>query len=140
MAYNVRCKDEKYKISKGDKTMLDKIEGRYWVRKQMMDFIETAEGMIKKYGWQNMTIAPYNHAEPIMKVVAWLKDYDRCTAGSKETLVLIANGMADVLNAWEKHEADKTIKVRLLTGKHKGEERMISPEDLEMFEGLVEVL
>lgn len=120
--------------------MLKKIEGRYWVREQMMDFIKTADEMIEKYGWQNMTIAPYQHAEPIMKVMGWLKDYDLCTSGSKETLVLIANGMVNVLNAWEKHEADKTVKVRLLTGKHKGEERMVSPEFVEMMEGLVEVL
>lgn len=120
--------------------MLNKIEGRYWIRKQMMEFIETAEGMIEKYGWQNMTLAPYGHAVPIMKMVGELKDYDLCTDSSKEYLVQLANGMANILNAWEKHEADKTIKVRILTGKHKGEERMVSSEYVELMEGLVEVL
>lgn len=120
--------------------MLKKIESRYFVGEQMAELIKTAEGMIERYGWQDMTLTPYGHAEPIMKVMGWLKDFDICTSGTKETLILIANGMADVLNAWEKHDAAKTIRVRLLTGKHKGEERMMSPEGVEMMEGYIEIL
>jgi hypothetical protein len=121
---------------------LKEIKRRHGVGEALKEQVAQAEEMIERYGWQNMTVAPYGHAEPLMKVIGWVKDYDQYTSGSKETIILIWNGLAQVLNAWEESEKQKTVPVRLLRGKHKGERRMMSPEFAELFaeDGAVEII
>lgn len=122
--------------------MLNKITGRYGVGAQVASFVEEAERMIGEYGWQDRTVSPYMHAEPLVKYIGWLKEYDRCTRGSKEHLVLLANGLADVMNAWEEHEKAATVKCRLLRGEHVGETRMYEPwmADMLVEDGAVEII
>lgn len=108
--------------------MLNEIKGSYGISAQMKAFAKEAERMVKEYGWQDMTVAPYgSYADPVTKYIGWFKDYDNCTRGTKEHLVLLANGLARVMNAWEEHRKAATVKCRLLRGKHKGEERMYEP-------------
>lgn len=122
--------------------MLNKITGNYGIGSQVASFVEEADRMIETYGWQDRTVAPYMHAEPLMKYIGWLKDYDKCTSGSKAHLVILANGLADVLNAWEDHEKAATVKCRLLRGKHAGETRMCEPWMADMLaeDGAVEII
>lgn len=108
----------------------------------LLDEVKKAEALIERYGWQKMTISPYGYAEPLMKYIRWMKAYGDCTPGSKEDLIALWNGMADILNAWEQSEKERTVSVRLLSGKHKGEERMYSPWMAELLveEGSVELI
>lgn len=108
----------------------------------LLDEVKKAEALIERYGWQGMTIAPYGHAEPLMKYIGWMKDYGNCTTGSKEHLIAIWNGLAGILNAWEQSELEKTVRCLILSGKHKGEERMYSPWMAELLveEGSVELI
>jgi hypothetical protein len=112
--------------------MLQKIAKRYGVAEMLEAQVAEAEQMIERYGWQKMTIAPYGHAEPLMRYIEWMKDYRNCTDGSKDTLIAVWNGMADVLNAWEQSAKERTVRVTILSGRHEGEERMLSPWMAEM--------
>lgn len=112
--------------------MLQRIDKRYGVAEILEAQVAEAERMIERYGWQKMTISPYGYAEPLMRYIGWMKDYRNCTDGSKDTLIAVWNGMADILNAWEQSEKERTVRVVILTGKHKGEERMYSPWMAEM--------
>ena len=90
-------------------------------------FVKEAEGMIRKYNWEERIVHPYpNCPLKVTKIISDLKDYDRCTSGSKDYLILLANGLADIMNAWEEHELAPKIKVRSLkSGKiHEVEEWM----------------
>lgn len=112
--------------------MLQKIEKRYGAAEMLEAQVAEAEQMIERYGWHKMTIAPYGNAVPLMQCIGWMHDYRYCTTGSKEVLIDVWNGMADVLNAWEQSEKERTVRVEILSGNHKGEEIMISPQFVEM--------
>lgn len=122
--------------------MLHEIKRYYGVAEELANLVKEAESMIKEYGWQDMTVAPWGHAEPLMKYIGWLNDYTQCTQGTKEMLIQLWNGLAKILNAWKKHEAEKTIRCLILSGKHKGEIRMIEPWMAEMLaeDGAVTIL
>ncbi|WP_298535710.1 hypothetical protein [uncultured Methanobrevibacter sp.] len=83
--------------------MLQKIKGNYNVRQQVKAFIKEADRMVNAYGWQNRVTYPYSYPMKITGIIEELKDYDSYTAGSKAHLISLANGLADILNAWEEH-------------------------------------
>lgn len=113
--------------------MLNKIERRADVD----EFIKIAENMITKYGWQEKTVHPYSFSMKVTKIIDDLKDYDRCTKGSKEYLISLANGLAPILNSWEEYENAEKITVRV---KKSGKIAQILAEDLDAFSDLVEVV
>lgn len=122
--------------------MLEKITNRYAAGEQLAEQVKEAEALIEKYGWQDLKISPWGFAEPITKYIGWLKDYSACSSGTKDMLISLWNGMADILNAWEEHEKAATVRCRLLRGDHKGEERMYEPRIAELLQedGAVEIL
>ena len=125
-----------------EEEMLQKIARRYGAAEMLEAQVAEAEQMIERYGWQKMTIAPYGHAEPLMQYIGWMHDYRNCTEGSKGVLIALWNGLADVLNAWEQSVKERTVRVVILSGNHKGEERMLSPWMAEMLleEGTVRLV
>ena len=106
--------------------MLKEIKG-YFAGEQVKEFVKEAERMIEEYGWHDRTVRPYNFNMPVTKIINDLKDYDICTEGSKEYLVTLANGLAEIMNSWENQHKEATIKAVILTGKHKGETRLFTP-------------
>lgn len=97
--------------------MLNKIEGRYNWYAQVEAFVLEAEKMVEAYGWEDEIVHPYaNCPIKVTKIIADLKDFDRCTNGSQEYLIQLANGLADILNKWEEHELQPKVKVRSLKG------------------------
>ena len=100
-------------------------------------FVRNAENMIVKYGWQERTVMPYSSPIKVTKIIADLKDFDRCTSGSKEYLIALANGLAPIINAWEEYEQAEKITVRI---KKSGKITRINADDLDMFDGLVDVI
>ena len=94
--------------------MLKEIKG-YFLGEQVEEFVKEAERMIELYGWQDMITHPYpNCPVKVTKIIADLKDYDRCTRGSKEYLVMLANGLGKIMNKWEEYEQQPKIMVRIL--------------------------
>lgn len=76
-------------------------------------FISEAEDMIERYGWQERTVTPYSTPEKVTKIVNELRDYDGCTYGSKLYLLALANGLAEIMEAWERHELEEKITIRV---------------------------
>lgn len=107
--------------------MIKKLRTRPLFSDEIEAFIKEAEDMIGKYHWEERIVHPYpNCPLKVTKIISDLKDYDNCTSGSKDYLVLLANGLADIMNKWEEHELAPKIKVRSLkSGKiHEVEEWM----------------
>lgn len=119
--------------------MLKKIEGRYWWNSQMEQFIEEADKMVEKYDWKERTVSPYGWAMKVTRVIDELRDFTNCTEGSREYLVALANGLADIMNKWEEHEQEPKVRVRVVGS---GKEFDMCADMVESFveEGLVEVV
>ena len=95
--------------------MLKKITDNYFKREQVFAYIAEMERMVNKYGWHDMIVHPYpNCPLKVTKILSDLRDYDNCTKGSKEYLVTLANGLADILNKWEEYENQPLVSVRVL--------------------------
>lgn len=106
-------------------------------RQEFMEWLEEAEKNIVKYGWQNKKIYPYSYPIPVYKLINDCKDYDNCTSGSKEYLMALANGFKEILEAWIENESKPKVTVRVIkTGKI----MRINVTDLDIFEGLVEIV
>lgn len=88
--------------------------GRYQIATsgEVRAFIKEASGMVEKYGWQDRTVMPYSYPEKVTKIINELRDYDRCTHGSKLYLIALANGLAEIMEAWERHELEPKMTVR----------------------------
>lgn len=82
--------------------------------KEVEAFVRDAEDMVNRYGWEEREVHPYSFPVKIKKILNDLRDYDRCTSGSQEYLISLANGLADIMNKWEEHEKAPKIKVRSL--------------------------
>ena len=105
---------------------------------ELAAWVKTAEEKIKRYGFEDKVTYPYpNCPVTASKIIADCKDYDRCTEGSREYLLMLANGFADILDAWCEYADAPKIKVRVLSS---GKVIEIAKEDLEMFSGLVEAI
>ena len=106
-------------------------------RTQLMAFVDRAESLVAKYGWQDRLVHPYSYGVKVSKVLSDLGDYDRCTPGSKSYLISLARGFSDVIDAWEENEKKPHVSVRIIKS---GKVMRILEEDLDCFEGLVEVV
>ena len=100
-------------------------------------FIDTAENMIEKYGWQKKVVYPYSFPVKVTKIISDLKDFDSCTRGSQEYLISLANGLAPIMNEWEEREQEEKIDCRI---KKSGKIIRLSPDMVIIFGDLVEVL
>lgn len=91
-------------------------------RTSLMAFVTEAEQIILKYGWQKKETRPYPNC-PITaeKIVADCKDYDICTRGSREYLIMLAEGFRKILEAWVRYEEEPLIRVRITEGDHAGD-------------------
>ena len=104
---------------------------------EIMMFVNSASEMIRKYGWENENVHPHGYPMNVCSVVRQICDWGECTRGSKEYLVLLANGLAKILNAWEEYELAERIQVR---SKANGKVLTILKRDLDMFRDVVELV
>ena len=95
--------------------MLKQIKNESTKRSDLIAFVKEAERMIAVYGWEDLNVYPYSYPVKLTKVIADLKDYDRCTSGSKAYLILLANVLAPILNAWEEHANDPKVSIKILS-------------------------
>ncbi len=89
--------------------------GRYLIAsaREVEAFISEAEGMIERYGWLERTVTPYSVPEKVTKIVNELRHYDGCTHSSKLYLIALANGLAEIMEAWERHELEEKTTIRV---------------------------
>ena len=83
--------------------MLQRIKGNN-KSEQIKGYVKTAREMVSRYGWEDREITPWGYTEKITKVINDIADYDKCTQSSKGILVQLANGLAEVMNYWERRE------------------------------------
>lgn len=102
--------------------MLKKLECYIITSDSVKEFVKEAERMVREYGWEDRNVHPYGFPMKVTKIISDLKDYDKCTRGSKEYLVDMANGLADIINKWEEQRAN-CIWVRLTNGKKRQMDR-----------------
>lgn len=77
-------------------------------------FLAEAERMITEYGWQDMSVHPYGYPVKVTKILKDFRDFDICTKGTKEYLILLVNGLAEIMNAWEDYEMEPKVKILVL--------------------------
>ena len=103
-----------------------------------MAFVDEAEKMIARYGWEERTVMPWAHINlKVVQIVKDCKDYDNCTSGSKDYLISLVNGLVPIMNSWEEYEHKPKAKVRIIKS---GKITYICEDDLDMFDGLIEVI
>lgn len=74
--------------------------------------------MVERYGWQGRTIMPWPGVKmTVSQITAQMRDFRKCTKGSKLYLIDLANGLVDIMNAWEGQELAPKMDIRL---KHNG--------------------
>jgi hypothetical protein len=114
-----------------------RLGNRYTQREDVLTFAREAEEMVERYGWQERETHPYGFPVKVAKIINNLKDYDLYERGSQEHLAMYVNPLGEILEAWERHELAPKIKVRSLKT---GKVAEIRAEDLDIFEGWVEVI
>lgn len=77
-------------------------------------FLAEAERMITEYGWQDRSVHPYGYPVKVTKILKDFRDFDICTKGSKEYLILLVNGLAEIMNAWEDYEMEPKVTIRVI--------------------------
>lgn len=88
--------------------------------------VSEIRGYIEKYGWEGHTVAPYGHGIKILDFLAHFDDYDRCTADSRDVMILELNGLIEhCINPWLRTEQEPKVTIRLTDGGHKGEIRIV---------------
>ena len=70
---------------------------------QVKLFVSEAERMVKTYGWGDRSTFPYRFAVPVVDTIDELREFDKYTKASQAYMVSLANGFADILNAWAKN-------------------------------------
>lgn len=107
-------------------------------RESLKQFTLKAENIIHKYHWENKIVYPYaNCPVSAMKIINECKDYDRCTTGSKEYLILLAEGFRKRLEAWIKYEEAPKVTVKIIAS---GKIKQILASDVEIFRDFIEVI
>lgn len=92
---------------------------RYATASDVEALANEMDQMVQRYGWQDLQVMPWTGVQmTVYQITREMRDYRKCTEGSKSYLISLANGLVDILNAWEAHELEPKIRVRnLKTGK-----------------------
>ena len=105
---------------------------------ELAAWVKEAEAAISKYGFEDKVVYPYpNCPVKASKVITDCKDYSRCTKGSQEYLLMLADGFSDILKVWIEYAEAPKIKVRVISS---GRVIEMLEKDLDMFDGLVEAI
>ena len=76
------------------------------------EFVEEARAMVKKYGWEEKTVRPWEKVSvKVTEIIDQTADYDNCSYDSKLYLQDYANGLVNILNKWEEFENEPKVKI-----------------------------
>ena len=76
-----------------------------------------AAALIDKYNWKGRTVRPWSFPIEVTDLVDQIQTAPVCTYGSKVECYLLAKGLTDIFNAWEKTELEGVTLKNLKTGK-----------------------
>jgi len=94
--------------------------------KSAYKFVKDGWAMVKKYGWYNRTVRPYSWDVKVTKILHEVADYGKCTKCSQSYLNSLANGLVEIMNAWEEYELEDEVMVELTTGEVKTVKRSVA--------------
>lgn len=105
---------------------MEKLTSRYTTAQAVLTLADEMDSMVKKYGWQDRTVCPWPGAKmTVADITRSMRGYSQCTAGSKLYLIDLANGLVDIMTAWEAHELEPKLTIR---SKKNGTVRTINAE------------
>lgn len=103
-------------------------------RADLMAFVKKAYEMVERYGWQDRETYPYSFPIKVTKILRDCKSFDRCTRGSQDYLIALANGLQERMAAWEKYELAPKIRIR---NRASGKVAEIREDEQEMWQELL---
>ena len=89
-------------------------------------FVKEGWAMVKKYNWYERTVRPYSWDVKVTKILHEVADYGKCTKASQSYLNSLANGLVEIMNAWEEYELEDEVVVELTTGEVKTVKRSVA--------------
>jgi hypothetical protein len=99
---------EQIKIESGRKIPTDE---------EFIRWSDEAAALVHKYDWENRSVWPWNYPIPVTKIINDIHGAAQYSFGSKWELYLLAKGLTDIFNAWEKKEIEGVTLKNLKTGK-----------------------
>ena len=82
---------------------------------EVKGFVQKANEMVVKYHWQKRTVSPWGRPEKIPRMLDYISDFPQSTFSTKQLLISLANGLADVLNNWERVELKSGLAIKFLS-------------------------
>lgn len=82
---------------------------------EVKGFVQKANEMVIKYHWQKRTVCPWGRPEKITRMLDYISDFPQSTFSTKQLLISLANGLADVLNNWERVELKSGLAIKFLS-------------------------
>lgn len=97
---------------------MEKLKGGYGYIRATVQQVETLademDRLVEKYGWQERTVMPWAGVKmTVAEITRNMRDYSKCTKGSKLYLIDLANGLVEIMNAWERQELEEKTEIRL---------------------------
>ena len=77
---------------------------------------DEAAALVHKYDWENRSVWPWHYPIPVTKIINDIHGAAQYSFGSKWELYLLAKGLTDIFNAWEKKEIEGVTLKNLKTG------------------------
>jgi len=97
---------------------MEKLKSGYTYIRVTTQDVETLademDSMVERYGWQDRTVTPWPNVKmTVAEITRNMRDYSKCTKDSKFYLIDLANGLVDIMNAWEAHELEPKTEIRV---------------------------
>ncbi len=96
--------------------MLNHINGKS-NRAERAAWVAEAKRMVAAYGWEHRTTMPWPGVEmSVLRIIndVILIDEEPMTKGSVIEILSLAEGLTDIMNAWEQHERVGKVAIRVL--------------------------
>lgn len=101
---------------------------------------DDAAALVSKYNWEDKKVWPWNFPMSVVSIIDQVRTAPICTYGSKVECYLLAKGLTDILNAWEKTELEGITLKNLKTGKTFKIEKDFAEEIIKDMPGKYEVI
>lgn len=99
-----------------------------------------AAALVSKYNWEDKKVWPWSFPMSVVSIIDQVRTAPICTYGSKVECYLLAKGLTDILNSWEKTELEGITLKNLKTGKIFKIEKDFADEMIKDMPGKYEVV
>lgn len=101
---------------------------------------DDAAALVHKYNWEDKKVWPWSFPMSVVSIIDQVRTAPICTYSSKVECYLLAKGLTDILNAWEKIELEGITLKNLKTGKTFKIEKDFADEMMKDMPGKYEVI